>query len=245
MDNQTLNDYIFEALSLGLPSIQNKSKIQRTVMSATKLSQDATSIISEYYFPIDIDAVFGLAKVDHRLYQLMMMLACGLGIWPIIRMATKKKKIHLLKFNLEDYTSILMSSAGEAYSSDENAFIQTLANIAYSRGYRHIAELLLNKGADISLSLPYIIYVGCDRSFEKAMRLDPEFRALAINFRTLCESKVKIRNEGHIRILRWFISNNVEITKKHMTLAEISTVAFPEHPNNKRFLEIIKRRLPW
>lgn len=119
MEQQLVNDYISEVLDLGLPCIQNTSRIQREIMTSTQLSQDTTSIISGYYFPIDIDAVVVLSSIDKRLYRIIIMLACELGCWSVVRMATKKKRAHLLEFDGEVY----MSHDGSYIDFNEMAFM--------------------------------------------------------------------------------------------------------------------------
>lgn len=225
MYSKTSENLINEVIGFGLPKIKNTSKIQRTIMSATRLSQDDTSIISAYYFPIDIDAIdLNLAP---KTIRTIVLLACELGIWPIVRIVTKKYP-KILEVNYKGIT-----------------LVQYLYNSACYNGYYHIGSLLQRIGACMGSGISEIVKGGCVDLFDKYIKLCESKKYLkSIDFNIyleyLCESLVK-KSEDHIDILWVLIRKKVAIKKHHLEKANRLGNNYGEH--GQKFLKIIESRM--
>jgi hypothetical protein len=222
MDKQDLDDFLTTIVKLKLPRIKTTSKIQRTIMSATMLSNDTTSIISTYYFPLDIEAV-SLVAFNPILIRTIAMLACDMGIWPIVRIIIKKYRKYLIGF----YRDI--------------SIIQLMYNLACKNGYTNICGLLHKIGASPSLGIAWAIKGGCIDLFNKEIKhYEKKSYFHESNYTTyldyLCESNPKTKN--HIIMLWVLIRKKVNIKPIH--IEKVKLLSNNDLEFSSRFLEILE-----
>ena len=221
MGRKNFENLVYYISKLGLPRIKNTSKIQRTIMSATMLSSDDTSIISSYYFQVDIDAINTIC--DPVIIRNITLLACEMGIWPIVRIITRKYPEYLRA----NYKGI--------------SLIQYLYNSSCYNGYYHIASLLQGIGACLSLGITSIIKGGCFDLFIKFLKKHERSifsgdRGYGLYLEYLCESKIT-KNEDHIDILYTLIRKKITIKTYHLDRAKI--IGNNEGKYGELFLKII------
>jgi len=238
MDFKIRNDYIKEVEDLGLPRIKSTSKIQRSIMSVTLLDSDTTRIISDYYFPIDIDAVVFLAKVDLRIFRIVLLLACDMGIWPIARIVTRKFG-DALKESSRNASACRMQSTVSYFRGCSLA--QTYYNLASYKGYQHIADLFVKHGASVKRGVKFLIQGSCMKRFDKVFRSHYSSKDAASYLNHLCGG-CRWRTKVHIQILRDLIYQGVKITENHLTTATKNTPN-PQADTSKQFLSIIDSRI--
>lgn len=240
MEDHEYQRLVEDVSTWGLPHIKSTSKIQRTIMSVTQMSQDTTSIISNYYFPIDIDAVAIVAKKYPNQMWKIALLASELGGWPVMRIITKKFA-HLINVN--------HVSKNYGYFGDRSVkypTAQTIYNLACYKGYHHIAGLLKKLGATDESGMAFAVQGGCYDLVVKYTKKYKKPNAL-INFlfKSLCSKRYgKVKND-HIKLLRHFIRKNVDVTKAYLKLAQESTSEFPSEEIYDYYFQIDPRMLDY
>lgn len=239
MDDSTRRDYIKEVEDLGLTRIKSTSKIQRTLLSATRLDPDVTRAISDYYFPLDISAIQYLAEVDIRLFRIVVLLACDMGIWPIVRIATKKKLAQLLKPTFHNPQSTRLINTVAHFKG--KSLIQTYYNLASYQGYQHLADLFLKHGASRVDGVKFHIQGGCHRQFEKVFNIYFQDSHVAKYLEWLC-GRCRVRCHDHVLILEDLIYEDASIYKTHFKEAKKNTPN-PHADISKKFLSIIESQV--